>query len=57
MNKIILMIVFLIALSASGIMYFSEKASDLPQLSDYFWIPLPLAFVALIFLVFNRRAH
>ncbi len=56
MNKIILMIVFLLALSASGLMYFSGKDSDsAPQLSDYFWIPLPLALLAFVFLIFTRK--
>lgn len=50
------MIVFLLALSVSGLMYFSGKNNtEIPQLSDYFWIPLPLALLAFLFLVFMKR--
>lgn len=55
MFKVILMIIFLIAISASGLLYFSGKGtSQISSFSDYFWIPLPFALLAFVFLVLNK---
>jgi|GEM_PF-3459239 len=56
MNRIILMIVFVLALSASGLMFFIGKGSpELEELYHNFWIPLPLALLALLILMFSRK--
>lgn len=50
------MIVFVLALSASGLMFFIGKGSpELEELYHNFWIPLPLALLALLILMFSRK--
>lgn len=57
MTKLLLMIVFLLACSAGGIMYFIGKDTlEYPYFYDYFWIPLAIALLILLILIITSKS-
>ena len=48
MNRTVLLVIAVLALTASIGMKVMAKDSHLTELADYWWIPLPLALICLI---------
>ena len=48
MNKTVLIVIAVLAITASVAMKVMAKDSHLTELADYWWIPLPIALLCLI---------
>lgn len=56
MKRTIFLLIGLLALIASGVMYFVGKdSSHLSELYDMFWVPLPLAAISLLVAFTNKK--